>query len=54
MRCEVHVRAFLSRLVHPNLLRGCHIGEVHRNRVSQEVPVLDLQVRNSLERSDVT
>ena len=25
MRGEVHVRAFLFRLVHPNLLRGCHV-----------------------------
>lgn len=46
-------RRRLFMIASRKLLRGCHIGEVHRNGVSQEAPVLDLQVRNSLEGSDV-
>lgn len=51
--CEIDVRAFLFRLVYPNPLRGRNTGQVHRNGASEKVPVLNVEVRYSLERSDV-
>ncbi len=50
---EVHIRALFFRLVHSDLLRGYHVGQVHRNRMRQDAPILDVQVRNRPERPDV-
>ena len=41
MRGEVHLRAFLFRLVHPDLLNGAAPSKHHAARMSKEVAVVN-------------